>query len=97
MHLIAKFVLFIALVFPMTSFAAPIEYGWDRPGYDFENFDQATPNPRICQAACRGQARCRAWTYVRPGVQGPSPRCWLKWAVPRAVRSNCCVSGTRFW
>ena len=30
---------------------------------------------------------------VRPGIQGPSGRCWLKRAVPQKVTNGCCVSG----
>lgn len=71
------------------------EQGIDRMGQDFRNFDQAQPDPGICQAACANDPRCRAWTWVRPGHQGPHSRCWLKHGVPVARRSDCCVSGVR--
>jgi len=58
------------------------------------SFDLAQPDPNQCLAACRQANGCRAFTYVKPGVQGPRARCWLKHAVPQAVRSNCCISGT---
>lgn len=64
----------------------------DRPGLDYRSFDLGG-GATICQSACRGDRRCRAWTWVRAGVQGPSPRCWLKTAAPRAVRNSCCTSG----
>src|SRR5207237_8212495 len=31
--------------------------------------------------------QCRAWTYVKPGVQGNLARCWLKNQVPNPVRN----------
>ena len=69
------------------------ELNIDRPGRDYNN----TPSRGAsdCSFACQADNRCRAWTYVRPGVQGPSGRCWLKNAVPGAVRNNCCTSGVR--
>jgi len=69
------------------------ERNTDRPGIDYKRMpsrDAAT-----CSFACQRENVCRAWTYVRPGVQGPSGFCWLKTAVPRAVASGCCTSGFR--
>ena len=68
----------------------------DRPGGDFRNFDLAAANPNLCKAACDGDGQCQAWTFVRPGVQGPKARCWLKFFVPTAFTNNCCTSGVRF-
>jgi len=69
----------------------------DRPGADFKNFDLAAADPNLCKTACdREGTQCQAWTFVRPGAQGPRARCWLKFAVPAAVTSNCCTSGVRF-
>jgi hypothetical protein len=69
----------------------------DRPGLDFRDFD-LRGDAASCQETCRRDQRCRAWTWVKAGVQGPTPRCWLKTAAPRAVRNSCCTSGvvTRF-
>jgi hypothetical protein len=64
----------------------------DRPGLDFRNFN-LRGGATSCQESCRRDQRCRAWTWVRAGVQGPYPRCWLKTAAPRAVRNSCCTSG----
>ena len=55
----------------------------DRPGKDYKNFDLDS-NFNICEAACNGDATCRAWTFVKPGEQGPKGRCWLKTTVPAA-------------
>ena len=40
-------------------------------------------------------ARCVAFTYVNPNVQGPNARCWLKNAVPNPVANPCCTSGVK--
>lgn len=71
------------------------ERGIDRMGQDFRRFDQSQPDPGICEAACANEPRCRAWTWVRPGHQGPLSRCWLKHSVPPARQADCCVSGVR--
>jgi len=73
--------------------AAGLEYNVDRPGSDYRNFDLREARPELCQWACAAEAGCVAFTYVKPGVQGPAARCWLKSRVPTAVSSGCCVSG----
>jgi PAN domain len=77
----------------LTTRSAAQEYGVDRPGQDYTSFDLSGNNPAACHQACRSDAQCRAWTYVRAGVQGPNSRCWLKNGVPGAVRNDCCISG----
>lgn len=72
--------------------AQPLERGIDRPGSDYRSFS-FNGGPRDCQAVCRDEYQCRAWTYVREGFQGPSPRCWLKGRVPPPTGNDCCVSG----
>jgi 1-phosphatidylinositol phosphodiesterase len=72
-----------------------LEHGVDRPGYDFQNFDLPAPRPHLCKEACERDQGCAAFTYVNPGVQGPSARCWLKNSVPQAVPNACCVSGVK--
>ena len=69
-----------------------IEVGVDRPGKDYRNFDIAN-DPAICQKTCESDSSCRAWTFVKPGLQGSSARCWLKSAVPGPVSDSCCASG----
>ena len=72
----------------------PVEYSIDRPGGDFRNFEvAASPNGNGCKAACDGDNRCRAWTYVRPGYAGPAARCYLKSKIPRPRAKPCCISG----
>jgi hypothetical protein len=72
-----------------------IEPGINRRGGDYHSFDLPAARPELCQEACARDSRCRAWTYVNPGVQGPAPRCWLKSTVPAATRETCCTSGVK--
>jgi len=72
-----------------------MEVNTDRPGLDYRSFDLPAADPNLCRNACAGEANCKAFTYVRLGVQGPNARCWLKSSVPNPVSSNCCVSGVK--
>ena len=67
--------------------------GFDMPGSDYAHF--AATSPFICRDSCGGDTRCRAWTWVKPGVQGPNAQCWLKTTAPKPVKSDCCSSGPR--
>jgi hypothetical protein len=70
------------------------EFGIDRLGGDYRNFEsKPEPNGEACAAACQADARCRAWTYQRPGYAGPAARCWLKSRVTTPRKTPCCVSG----
>ncbi len=70
------------------------EYGFDRFGGDLRHFEVAPEvNGKSCEAACEGEAACRAWTYVRPGYVGPSAVCYLKGRITRPLRKACCISG----
>jgi PAN domain len=71
-----------------------IEWGIDRIGGDLRNFDLAAdPNGAACKSACEADARCRAWTYERPGYAGASARCYLKSRLTRPRKQPCCISG----
>jgi hypothetical protein len=71
-----------------------IEFGFDRLGGDFRQFETATDaNGRSCQIACEAEAACRAWTYVRPGYVATSAVCYLKNRITRPLRKPCCISG----
>lgn len=74
---------------------ATLEQDSNRPGMDYTSFNLASADPRLCQQACEREARCQSFTYVKPGVQGSSARCWLKTGVPAARRDSCCVSGVK--
>lgn len=67
------------------------EFDTDRPGGDISASNIAG-NWEECHRMCVGNLNCRAFTWVRPGVQGPSARCWLKNVVPGAQANGCCVS-----
>jgi len=72
-----------------------LEPGMDRYGGDYTSFALAQPDPAQCQARCASEEKCRAFTYVKPGVQGPQARCWLKSSIPEAVANECCTSGVK--
>jgi len=72
-----------------------MEQGIDRTGDDYNDFDLASADPKLCADACMGEAKCKAWTYVKPGVQGDSARCWLKDRVPPPLNDENCVSGVK--
>lgn len=93
----AAFPLLLALAAfwsPAATAQSTFEVNIDRPGMDYRTFD-IQGGPRACQNACFNSGRCVAWTYVRPGYQGPYARCWLKTDVPPGIPSACCVSGIR--
>ncbi len=72
----------------------PAEFSIDRNGGDYRWFDTA-PDPAgaACKAACDGESRCRAWTYVRPGYIGATARCFLKDKLKPPQARPCCISG----
>jgi hypothetical protein len=71
-----------------------IEFSIDRTGGDYRNMEvKSDPNGSECEAACKGEDRCRAWTYVRPGYLAPAARCFLKEKITRPRYKPCCVSG----
>jgi hypothetical protein len=71
-----------------------VEFGINRVGGDYRTLDVAPDNSgERCEAACKGEPRCRAWTYIRPGYQGTSARCVLKDHVTVPRREPCCLSG----
>jgi 1-phosphatidylinositol phosphodiesterase len=79
----------------VSSGSATLELNVDRPGSDYRSFDLGSPRPEECRDTCMVEPQCVAFTYVNPGVQGPSARCWLKNSVPPPSASNCCVSGVK--
>ena len=80
--------------FPITD-ANGMEQNTDRPdGGLIRNFSPASADPALCQKACKDDARCKAWTYVKPNtIQGPLPNCWLKSEAGRAYPNESCISG----
>ncbi len=72
-----------------------LEENTNRPGSDYRDFDLSVPNPELCRMECDGDPKCKAFTYVKPDMQGSSARCWLKDEVPDPVPGDCCVSGVK--
>jgi PAN domain len=71
-----------------------VEFGINRAGGDYKTLDiQPDSSGERCEATCKGEQRCRAWTYIRPGYQGASARCVLKEHVTIPRRDPCCLSG----
>ena len=70
------------------------ERGFDRAGFDFSIFDLSTASPDLCRSSCQANDNCRAFTYVQPGVYGPSARCFLKSAAGPWRPCEVCTSGT---
>lgn len=67
--------------------------GTNLPGRDYANFP--AHSAQVCQNTCSGESRCQAYTWVKPGIQGPSGMCWLKHSEPDIVKDPCCDSFTR--
>jgi hypothetical protein len=67
----------------------------NRPGHDYRDFDLPAAEPELCREACAADEICRAYTYVRPGIQGDAAHCWLKREAAPAEPAPCCVSGAK--
>jgi hypothetical protein len=78
---------------PLRCETGTIELDIDRPGGDYRSFNMTTDSPDYCRHACLAEDKCKAYTYTKPGIQGPQARCWLKATVPAYRGSDCCVSG----
>jgi len=93
-HLIIASTFMVASAIPSAAFADMVESNTNRPGNDLRGLDAR--NSDACRDACIAERRCLAWTYVNPGIQAQSGRCWLKDQVPKRVADRCCTSGTKF-
>lgn len=90
----SKLLIALSFIFMSTvSTADTFEVGWDRPGWDYSNSEMFNPREILCQWKCQQDSRCKAWTFVKEGIQGTKARCWLKNRVPKAVKNSCCTSG----
>ncbi|MFK8036370.1 MAG: PAN domain-containing protein [Hyphomicrobiales bacterium] len=88
-----KFSMFVATVVLFAVPALAAETNTNRGGSDYRSFFLTQSDFLQCEQACAREAQCKAWTYVRPGIQGPNAKCWLKHSVPAATANNCCISG----
>jgi len=73
----------------------PKEYNTNRLGGDYRQISMKNNNPNKCQMICMKDVRCKAWTYVKPRVQGKKAQCWLKDSVPKKTHNSCCISGRK--
>jgi hypothetical protein len=80
---------------PVAAGQVTAEASTDRRGSDYGYFAPAQANYELCRAACANDNKCRAYTYVQPGVQAATPMCYLKNAVPTPSPSGCCISGVK--
>jgi len=70
-----------------------LENGIDLPkGMYLKHYNQIESANR-CMKICKSTNRCVAFTWVRPGVQGPTGVCWLKSTTGYRVKNSCCISG----
>ncbi len=72
-----------------------LEYGFDRPGSNFKKILLPKDDAAACRVHCAFNSQCKAWTFVKAGVQGNKAVCWLKKTKPARRKSDFCVSGVR--
>jgi hypothetical protein len=83
--------IFLLLCSVASAHADTFERATDRPGSDYTQI--IVSSPEKCQAACRNNVKCKAWTFVRKDFQGPAPRCYFKSSIPKKDEGECCTSG----
>src|SRR4029077_14418879 len=81
---IAMRILVSAIILTMFSGFAFAVDGTNLPGRDYANFP--APSAFVCRSSCGGESRCQAYTFVKPGIQGPTGHCWLKSSLPAIER-----------
>jgi hypothetical protein len=72
-----------------------LELTTDRAGSDYKLIELPQPTFELCRDACATDSKCRAYSYVNPGVQAPNARCYLKAPAPPATKNACCISGVK--
>jgi hypothetical protein len=69
------------------------EQNTNRFGGDYTGFPISQPRPLWCAYYCAHDSKCKAYSYVPPGVQGTQAMCWLKSSVPAPSYAPGLVSG----
>ena len=71
--------------------------GYDRPGGTYKTITLSkNAGAWNCWKHCKDDNKCKAWSWVKAGVQAPSnPVCSLKNTVPPKKSNKCCVSGVK--
>jgi hypothetical protein len=98
-----KLALLPALVLGLSVLAADarppqmtVEKNTDRWGSDYRRIEMDKPQANVCRKTCQDEAQCKAYTYVKPGVQHPTKAiCYLKHSKPPKTTNNCCESGEK--
>lgn len=85
----------LALAIASATADTTVETDVDRAGGDLKSLDLPQPDLALCRQACEQDEACKAYTYVKPGVQGPGARCWLKSSAGRPSPNACCISGIK--
>ena len=81
-----------AAVTPPGPARGAYEFDTNRPGGDLW-WGNIAGNHEECHRWCNRDLRCRSFTWVKPGIQGASARCWIKNTIPAPQVNGCCVSG----
>jgi len=86
---------FAALILFSAHYAEGVvlEYGYDRPGGSYVANYPNTGSAQQCAQMCSNNPACVAFTWVKPGVQGPTGVCWLKGSLSGKAPNKDCVSG----
>ena len=71
-----------------------LEYNTNRYGSDYKA-EYPVDTPEQCRLLCVNDSNCRAFTWVKAGVQAPAAKCWLKHSVPEPNGDGNCVSGVK--
>lgn len=71
--------------------------GFDLTGSDYHHFTPraSRDHSSICADACGADSKCRAFSYVKPGIQGSDALCYLKGSVPNGRNDTCCASASK--
>lgn len=70
------------------------ELNTDRLGSDYRQIHQIH-SANDCKDLCAQDGNCKAYTWVKPGVQAPHGVCYLKNPAPPQTPNNCCISGIK--
>jgi hypothetical protein len=81
----------------VTAVATQVILDTNLQGADYTHFTIPFPRPSWCGYYCAQDAKCQAYTYVPPGVQGASAVCWLKTGIPQPRGATGMVSGFKVW
>jgi PAN domain len=83
----------VLMLLPLPAHAVDAVDGVDMPGGDYSDFPAGSAF--VCRNTCGAESRCQGWTWVKPGILGPTGHCWLKHTLPPLVKNDCCISGSR--